>query len=254
MDRHTPWNEIIQAICEFRPGFADDIVGANKSEIDRLEEVVGLPLLPEYREFLGWMGHGLGGIEIATSDFDITTIHRFYSDSEYRPQSDLIVIGEQQDDETAYDVCLSCKEGQEGRVIRVLFSDEQQPDGTYRLVGDRDPKPYDESLSLQALVFRLAFYQFRLLEFGGTTHMFVRDRDVTSGRDLALVEEVFKKFGFRKHRLFDAWTNFYESDNAVLVYRFPSGKGTQFFLSIQDPSSLKRFKATVKDRLDMREA
>jgi hypothetical protein len=252
VDRHTPWKKIIDSITEFRPSFAHDILGAEEHEVAHLGKTVGQHLLPEYREFLRWMGHGLGGLKVDTSDFDIDTICKIYRQPIYHSQSSFLLIGEQQDDEIAYDVCLSNKEGQVGRVVRVVFSCEQQKDGTLRLVWDR-PKPYGEALSLQASIFRAAFIQFRLRKFG-TSYMFVRDRDAKSGRDTALVEEVFNALGFRKHRLFDAWNRYYESDDAVLAYLRISGEGAQFLLATDNPSSLKRFNATVKDRLDMREA
>lgn len=252
MNRDTPWSEIIAAISRFQRSFANDILGAGESEIARLEDVVGHALLPEYREFLKWMGHGLGGLKIATSDFDVETIYKVYHGPELRPPSGLLFIGKQLNDETAYDVCLSHKEGKEGRVIRVVFGVAKKSDGTQQLVIPQQPEPYEDALSLQAIIFDYAFYQFRLRQNGGP-NIFVSERDESSGPDPvpSLVDETLLSIGFRKHSLFDAWCSYYESDQSVLAYRRPLGKGTQFQLAARDRAELNRVMIAVREHLHM---
>ena len=105
-------------------------------------------------------------------------------------------------------------------------------------------------LSLQALVFDYGFWQFHLREIGDL-YMFVQDTDL-NGRDLSKIEEVFDGFGFKKHRFYDKWINYYETNHSALAYLRPTGVGAQFLLSTNDQKLCDQFTEKVKVELDMR--
>ncbi len=254
MNRDTSWNEILDAISEYSPSFKTDIIGADEEEIKVLEQAVGRPLPREYREFLQLMGHGLGGLEIATSSFDISSVLDAYNIPNWRPPENLLFIGEQQDDENAFDVCIRLDDEHRGRIVRAVFSNPPHTAANENSISSIDTslQLYDDALSLQALVFSYGFEQFHIRKTG-FPYMFVRDVDVESFRDISKIEEIFISFGFRKFRLFDEWNNYYETDNnSVLAYLRPHGEGVQFLLSTDDQKLLEKFTKKVKDNLDMR--
>jgi hypothetical protein len=251
MNRHTPWGRIITSVDEWHPGFAGGIVGAAEREIGELAEAVGRPLLPEYHGFLEHMGRSMGGLTIAAHDFSLETVLDMYGAPSWQPPAGLLLIGDHQDEDRDFDFCLSLEEVRIGRVLRVSFSFAIPEGGGVEDMTASHSEPEEEALSLQALVLVSAFEQFKLRSIA-RPRTFVRDEDVHSDRSPELIDAVLREFGFRKHGLSDAWTSFYERDNAALMCRRPFGTGVQFRLAARDERLVRRFAMSVKTELDMR--
>lgn len=232
MDRFTPWSEITAAIAAVRPSFVQDVKGASGAEIARLESVMPAPLPEEYAGFLALMGHGMGGITILSSDFDLDTIYEAYSSSPWTPPTDLVLIAEQQDDEAAHDLCISREPDRFGAVVRAVLGAE--------FSNDANPSSYahevfPEALSLQSLIFRYAFYQFYLVQ-APCREMIVGDR-TTAFDDL---EPILGRVGFTKHQLSDAWSEYYVGMDGGVAYLRPSGAGNQLLVGTKAPSKLSK--------------
>jgi len=247
MNRLTPWKEVINAVEEFHPPFGADLIGATESEVVTLEKEVGTPLPWEYHEFLLRMGHGLGGLSIATSDFDIDTVYRNYGQSTWKPPGDLVLIAEQQDEEIGFDVYLSLKKGQEGRIIRTVLGLSFPNDVVADEVVPVESEAADEALCLQSLVFTNAFVQFRV-GTASTRCLYIPDENEISGD----AERLFRSCEFYKHPLSDDWSTFYERHDCVVAVLRPNGSRTQFVLGASPSYDLAHFSRLVQTELGMR--
>jgi hypothetical protein len=70
-------DEILLRAAQWDPGLLSRVSGAPPDAIDALQEQVGRPLPPVYRDFLALMGQSTGGL-IDQGDFNIRTVADFY--------------------------------------------------------------------------------------------------------------------------------------------------------------------------------
>lgn len=248
MDRFTPWQTILNAIERFKPGFSTEIKGASEEEIAILEQTIGRPLPSEYREFLSLMGHGLSDLNIATCDFDINTALSMYK-CPYPPPPDVLFIGEQQDDEKPFDICISLTQDFEGRVINArpgLLQNEETKEFT-----PIEPVIEDEALSLQSLVFCYAYEQYKL-KASGKELMFIGDEYEGFDSTPEKIQDTITNLGYTLLPLYDAWNHYYENENAVIAYIRPYGKGDQLYFSSNNKFNEKQFIHTATHKLKTR--
>jgi hypothetical protein len=71
---------VVEYLASLDPAFGQGIEGAERSEIERLEQLSGGPLPPSYRDFLERMGRSLGKLRIEDADLRIERAIEFYAE------------------------------------------------------------------------------------------------------------------------------------------------------------------------------
>lgn len=140
---------VIEYIYQFDPEFPNRIKGASPSEILALEQLVGVPLPQAYKNFLLYMGHNDGGLELT---FDgttcITSIIDFYEElvnpGDIKLPAGCLVIG------------LSAYESEEQYVLDWGISQEKI------YVCNEDRIRFLYASSLENLLYRIAFTKYRM--------------------------------------------------------------------------------------------
>jgi len=188
------------------PGLADAWRGATTEEIDELERRVGRPLPRFYRWFLSKMGHDMGPLEWARTDFTIGAL------------------------------LAQAQTGDANLVIGVADEDIMPLDTLYNLdlPARDDAQVWNASGGPEAETFRERLVeawldQFRIDLMPSRRMGFMRG---PRGEVLARLEPVMKKLGFEKPVPTGTFRGFFERDDAAMSLRSSLDDGELFSFSL----------------------
>jgi hypothetical protein len=190
--------ELIDFISRYDPEYPRKIRGATQEEIDRLEQLAGRTLPAVYREFLSYMGKGMGGMGVITVSFDIEQIERFHGEAgkQFNWPRRFLLIGEHEQD-PFFHYFLDLETLHDGDCQVVAF-DYQLDANTIR------PEDiYERAPSLKQLLTQIAFLgkvmgRFPHQERSIFTYPQHQARGVDSTVVLSLFEKAALRLGFQK--------------------------------------------------------
>lgn len=190
--------DLIDFVSEYDPDFPRKIRGASEEEIAHLEQLAGRNLPEAYREFLRFMGNGMGGMGIITISFNIQDIERFHGSAreEFNWPCRFLLIGEHQQD-PFYHYFLDLQTLHEGD-CRVVSFDSQLDETTLQPEDVHERAPSLKQLLLQTAFLGKVMGRFPHQERSVLTYPRLKNQGADSKKALALFETAARQLGFQK--------------------------------------------------------
>lgn len=121
LEKINMMTELVDFASEHDPDFPKKIQGASTEEIDHLEYLSGRKFPAVYREFLKYMGKGMGDVGYSDVTFNMDALVKFHQNEDHEfnwPRQFLVIAEHEQDPYFNYFLDLSTLKEEDCRVVR----------------------------------------------------------------------------------------------------------------------------------------
>lgn len=228
---------VIQDISQFSPAFKDKIKGCTPTEISKLESAMNRRLPISYAEFLHFMGHSTGPLELfKDADFSFPSVLKYYSNKQLpRPPEQYILFG-LSDDDPYYDFYLNCNTPG----LQVIRFPTPETENEFQKVINQAEWV---APSLHEFVFVKAYFKLHLPRF---PHRRTLTEDIHTPLTFEQAESLLKKLGFTRHPQSSKTITYHDRPTDAVICNRPRDSR----MAVTIAASSARELATLSDILE----
>ncbi len=223
---------LLQYILAFEPTFTSKIHGADRAEIEIVEQLIGHPLPTQYMSYLSYMGHSNGNLlPFQSQTTDITTIIDTYRDmvasGDWGIPRDCILIG-----------------GDIFPSQELALRDNQNPEPSVWVI-ELEFYVYYYAASLEGLLWRNAFMKYPLKSLPHYGYWIVRQKSL-----LETAKNLVTELGFQELWFSDKVVYCGERADALIAIEQFDGGGCHIYLSTELRSNFNNLGEKLVNCLD----